>query len=113
MELTRKQAIDLTKRHWRWCAKTGKGKTEWPRLKKLILTRTINTCFLCEYSLQEGSTAETDVIKGSVGCPCCPYSEKFGTCYSADKPYIKWSMARTLEERKQYAQMFLAQLDQL
>lgn len=98
MKLTKKKSLDICKELWVWLAETGKRKEEWSEWEKYGVMA--GSCPFCEYDIQR---------KGS--CNSCPLTKKYGGCW---KTYFKnWEHARTIEDRKKYAGLFLKQLEEL
>lgn len=106
MKLTKKKAIEISIELWEWLAETGDGnKANWSGWKKY--GGMVCDCALCEYSTQQGG------IKGDTICDFCPLYTQLGNgCYEFG--YCEWEMiAETVEDRKEYARLFLAQLREL
>ena len=105
MRLTKKRAIDLSIELWTDLAETGKRKEEWLRWNEVGLVK--NSCFLCEYDLQQGQEIR------SMPCGYCPYFDKFGRCDKNGTLYDKWTIAFDDQTRKLHAAAFLKQLKEL
>lgn len=99
MNLTREEALDLFRRHWRWLAETGAGlKVGWPE-HDFAGEPVTSDCFLCEYSCRRRDP-------GEFFCAYCPIEWPEGRCYSQDDNetiYSRWCSVDTAEERKQIA----------
>ncbi|KKL07016.1 hypothetical protein LCGC14_2590210 [marine sediment metagenome] len=96
MRLTKKLRNQITLELWEWLAETGKRKYEWPGWKKY--GHMYHTCPLCEY----GKT------HSEICCGNCPLWEQYGGCFYTY--YEKWAAARTTEDNKKFALLFLEQL---
>ena len=113
MKLTRKKAIELCIALWEWLAKTGKKKENWPEWEKYDEIK--NNCWFCEhliYQQKRNGEYPTKIL------PCskyCIYYKKYGCCQTLDDGedktiYDKWDEAKTPEDRKKYAKLFLEQI---
>ena len=110
MRLTKRKAIELSCELWKWLAKTGMEKEDWPEWEEnggKYHTREGSYCFLCEYV----SPHDKCTIHGS--CTICPYYTAYGFCIDNDSPYALWSSPSTSDEKKHHAGEFLAQLQTL
>jgi len=88
MRLTKKKAIESTRKRWERLAETGECDGE--------------DCALCEYVVQE---------KGN--CLDCPYFEGFNYCNSLGSNYNRWYKAKTVRTRKKYAIEVLEEVKKL
>ena len=104
MNLTKKEAIELSIELWTWIAETGKEKEDWPGWEESggQHAECHQDCFLCEYTITKMG-----------GCYSCPYYTMYGLCHEIDTPYYNWTDADTKEDLKRYAQEFLEQLKAL
>ena len=106
MELTERESIDKSIELWTWLAETGREKYGWPEWdwNGGGYEEVESDCFLCEYRSQHSDLCYKD----------CPYSQKFGGCFTGEVPYYKfWDKSDTEEGNKKYASLFLEQLKQL
>jgi hypothetical protein len=117
MELTRRRAIELSIELWTWLAKTGKEKREWPGWIENggIHPKVALRCFLCEYSGVTGFHSCLDgTSPGEDRCiERCPYGSNYGFCAEDERVYSSWEDAESIEEKKEFAQLFLEQLETL
>lgn len=109
MELTERQAVELSIELWEWLAETGREKEAWPAWKKnggeFSSPRLL--CFLCEY-------ARYNPFIISPSCELCPYFIKYkASCYEDNRPYSEWDGIKDEDIRKKYAKQFLKELKAL
>ena len=98
MELTRKKAIALCIEAWTIHAETGCKKSELQEKHRGIYNR----CWFCEYSNQKDDSL----------CDSCPLpGDTYVRCN--DFYFNNWKEAETIEDRKKYAKLFLAQIRSL
>lgn len=103
MKLTRKKSIELCIALWEWLAKTGaEWKVDWPEWAKYGYGSAWASCWFCEYSNQK--------CKNNIGVNCseCPLGGEPFECNNSY--YGEWKKAETVEGRKKYAKLFLAQI---
>ena len=113
MRLTKRQAISISRKRWKFLAETGASeKSEWPGAKELGYLS--SDCALCEYSGQHPGDEDDHA------CSACPYWQKFPGnneyetgCCAVGSPFSNWCGAETVEDRKTHAKAFLEQLRQL
>jgi hypothetical protein len=104
-----KEALEESIKLWTWMVDTGKRKSDYPDWGKYHPIP-INYCFLCEYQRVEcGGRKPTPDNKNFI-CTGCPYYDTYGCCITKGYPYDLWSFECVQEERKQYAGIFLVQL---
>jgi len=103
MRLSRKKAIELCMEHWTWCAKTGKDKRDWPKLKEFD-HRPMNDCFFCEYDKRQCQKNISRNFEGD--CRYCPFIKKLNI-HCSDTFYRQWHEAKTITGRRKYAKLFL------
>jgi len=115
MKLTRKKAIELCIDLWTYLARTGKGKTDWPRWEKYKKYGTYkygvwsvcNDCWFCEYTKQKSNAFDVDCHE----CPLPIYTNTSFRCELDRKlKYRFWNKAKTKMNRKKYAKLFLEQI---
>ncbi len=105
MKLTKKKAIEITRKLWRHLADTGEtNKEEW--LEDNGYGEMHNDCPLCHFALKSRG-------EGYVPCTDCPYFKKYGECFVGAKPFREWADAKTKITRKKYAKLFLKELEEL
>ena len=103
MKLTRKKAIELCIELWKWCARTGKDKDEWPKWEKY--GEITCDCWFCEYDEQQ--KRRYGVKKE---CTFCPLVKKLGL-HCGKTFFEKWAGANPLPRtNKKYAKLFLNQI---
>jgi len=110
MELTERQALEITRELWVHLARTGGKKERWEGWAKYGYM--YNNCPLCRYGSQVSSST------GYKRCFVCPYYKHFGKkCYSGshgqNSHYQSWEDSRTIEERIYYADLFLKQINEV
>lgn len=122
MRLTRKIAIEKCKELWKWCTRTGKDKSLWPKWKenekyaRPAGTGILNHCWFCEYGHQNGERSGIKDVSFVRMCTACPYYQKYGSCHDhglSDTIYNKWNRAETVSDRRKYAKLFYAQIKTL
>jgi len=112
MRLTRKKAIELCIELWTWLAKTGKKKEKWPEWEKYDVIK--NDCWFCEHLIYQQKRNEEYPTKILPCIKYCIYYKKYGKCQDNGKTiFDEWDEARTPEERKKYAKLFLGQIKTL
>ncbi len=93
------EAISKSIEMWKWIAKTGGRKDDWPGWSN-ILRRPVCNCFLCEYDNQNNPMED---------CKLCPLeSHKLGSCMTLG--YKEYSNFGSNSQRKVAAKRFLANL---
>ena len=97
-KLTKKDAIRLFRKDWKYKAKTGQADKCCPPevVENWDMLHLVNKCFPCEYDITHK------------GCYClekCLIKWPGNYCYHNNSPYSKWQEAKTSEERKQYAKI--------
>ena len=107
MKLSRKKAIELCIELWTWLAKTGKGKSEWPRWKEF--GEIFSNCWFCQYDVKQCRRYKKS--SSDWYCQYCPYYKKYGRCDAINSLYSNWGKEqRGTEARKIYAKLFLKQI---
>lgn len=106
MELTKKEALRLCVKLWRWLSETGRQKAFWPgwEINGGKYSEINSDCFLCEYIFQV-----TDPNKAV--CYSCPLIDLWGIddndnncpCMWKSSPYYKWYISFNSDDRKKYA----------
>lgn len=100
--MTRGEALQKCKEHWRWLADTGgKLRSEYFEIKGIHSKEwPLNECYCCEYDTQ--FTAE-----GEVDCPHCPltgYAWSSSSCLSREVSiFDAWFCSTTSHERSFWA----------
>ena len=103
MELTKRQALEITQELWEWLAETGGAdKYPWPGWEKK--GEMSFDCPLCEFAAQKHSYIRSRYIL----CAQCPLYLKWGDEEVCDgkggsSPYKKWCAAGTVTARKRFA----------
>ena len=88
MELTKKQALIITKELWTWLSEhPGEYKSEWPGW--LTYGRMLEECACCEYA-RDSSCANK--------CPLFGYAWNF-SCWTEGEVYSNWCHAREVYTR--------------
>jgi len=105
MRLSRKNAIKLCIEVWTWCAETGKPKEDWPEWDKY--GDIDNDCWFCEYDEQQKKKKRLQSC-----CGDCPLKIKLGH-YCSKTAFGYWVKVETIEDRKKYTKLFLAQIKTL
>ena len=105
---------------WKWCARTGKDKWDYPRFGTDFPEY---FCYLCEYGVQRYAK-KYNCDRDSVGlheeaCTYCPlvenrkYAAPYTGCLSDRFSYDKWEKADTKQDRKKYAKAFYNELKEI
>lgn len=110
MRLSRKKAIALCIELWKWLAKTGKEKEDWPEWGKYGYIG--NDCWFCEYGYQQEERYQNSCKSCCYYCPLWKMFKPDG-CYDHNCYYRRWCNAKTPRTHKKYAKLFLAQIKEI
>lgn len=107
MRLTKKEAVRLHRKMWKWLALTGRRKHEWPGWRKYNRNLINSSCFACHYLEQEEIKIKDLSCKQS--CPLI-WPNRDCMLIKKESPYIKWNRASPKSKTKKQLAKQIAEL---
>lgn len=108
-QLTLEESLSNSHELWTWLADTGaRDKSMWPGWDNFGTIQ--HFCFTCEYARQQRNLNCTGTGKNR--CAFCVSYQLFGDCRK-NQALGKWEMARTVAEKKKYAQQVLNKVNKI